>query len=272
MSRYGIKVTEEEVRESILGTFGQCPGSGGESIKLEESNGVDSDRACCEIVDHCLDLTEILSLLLVPLLLKAEQSLAQQPLAQQLKGNERWPDGDLIEKVLSMMLHDATGDLNPRPLTKDLIRQILRFYGEGELADDDNLLDEMLRAANGNDSNNVDCEGEPILLDQYSFARALTHDVQRYNIDFENRITTNYFDVFETFYSTKEQEKEKKYLPQLSNLMMKTEDIDNHKDDIRPVQRVFTWASIDYSADTFRSKVPSNFHSWAGFWCLLDLF
>ena len=172
---------------------------------------------------------------------------------------------------VSRRVKDSPSNAQPPVVVsyEDSKGQILAAAETLELADDDNLLDEMLSAANGNDSKNIDCEGEPILLDEHAFARALTNDVQRYNIDFENRITTNYYDVFQTHYSTKEEEKKKKYLPHLSNIMMKTEDIGNHKEN--PVKRVFTWASIDYTADTFRSKV-CNFYSWAGYCCLLDLF
>jgi hypothetical protein len=224
MSRHGIKVTEEEVAEKIIGTFGECtPGN------ERKPNA------------NCLDLIQILALLFIPLLLKAKQSLDQ---AQQetntvrrepatcfiavqhhsQKGDNRWPDADIIQIVLRMMLHDATGDPTPRPLTKELIRHLLLFYGEVEASDNEQLLDAMALAATPDKS--ADIEGEPILLDQHRLAYALTHDVQRYDIDFENRVTTNFHDVFPT-----------------------GELKEGHF-----VKTVRTLPCIDYTADTYRSK------------------
>jgi len=217
MSRHGIEVTEEEVLDKIIGTFGQ--------------RTVDSRSD--------IDLIQLLALLLIPLLLKAKQSLDQAQQASSTirrqsgtclhrqKGDSRWPDADIIESVLRMMLHDATGDATLRPLTKELIRQILRFYGEGEASNNEQLLDEMVLAVTPDSI--TDIEGEPILLDQHSFAHGLTHDVQHYNIDFENSMTTNFHDVFS----------------------------DEQKGDVKEgnsVKTVRTLSCIDYTADTFRSK------------------
>mmetsp|Transcript_3787 Transcript_3787/g.6451 ORF Transcript_3787/g.6451 Transcript_3787/m.6451 type:complete len:895 (-) Transcript_3787:79-2763(-) len=217
MSRHGIEVTEEEVLDKIIGTFGQ--------------RTVDSRSD--------IDLIQLLALLLIPLLLKAKQSLDQAQQASNTirrqsgtclhrqKGDSRWPDADIIESVLRMMLHDATGDATLRPLTKELIRQILRFYGEGEASNNEQLLDEMVLAVTPDSI--TDIEGEPILLDQHSFAHGLTHDVQHYNIDFENSMTTNFHDVFS----------------------------DEQKGDVKEgnsVKTVRTLSCIDYTADTFRSK------------------
>lgn len=227
MSRHGIKVSEEEVTKKILGAFG-------EERKSDESN-TDSQ--------FCLDLIQILALLLIPLLLKAKQSLEDGPQPQASssmqkepatcfsqvryhcrKGDNRWPDSDIIESVLGMMLHDATGDpTTPRLLTKDLIRQLLCFYGEVEASDNEQLLDAMASAATHDNAGATDIEGA-ILLDQHSFACALTHDVRRYDINSENRVTTNFSDVFP--------EERGHY-----------------------VETVRTFPCIDYTADTFRSKV-----------------
>lgn len=307
MSRYGIKVTEEEVRERILDAFGQHSGRKEESIYYDALDDGDAEIGGANYNSEnegCIDLTRVLALLLVPVLLKAERSLVQQTQLQSNlpsipeashneengtsevtsttpflshntpsagfqqqqhgeKGEKRWPDDDLIENILRMMLHDATGDPNPRPLTKELLRQILSFYGECEIADDDQLLVEMLMAAANNASTNsdnasADIEGEPIIFDQHAFARALTHDVQQYDIDYENRSTTNYYDVFQTCHSTKKEEK-RKWLPRLPNPMKTVEISGRGGEDVRPVQRVFTFPSIDYTADTFRSKVR-NLH------------
>ena len=178
------------------------------------------------------------------------------------KGDKLWPDSDLIESVLGMILHDATGDPNPQPLSKELLRQILNFYGEEESAEDEVFLEHMIMAAAPSKTTSttetasesigiIDVEGEPILFDKYAFARALTHDIQNYNISNENHVTTNYYDVFQSYCSTKEGEMKKR--PFMRN-NVKTVQMTNSEGNIRPVQRVFTFPSIDYTADTFRSK------------------
>ncbi|KAL7553368.1 hypothetical protein ACHAWF_016652 [Thalassiosira exigua] len=307
-SRYGIKATVEEVRERILSAFGQCARSREASIRPDQNDVTIcenivpdndemtvSDGGCIKNEEGRLDLTQILALLLVPLLLKAERSLVQEKQKQfelhsapptlvsdrengeekmtaghpedtlrnislhesppcfAMKGDKRPPDADLIDNVLRMMMHDATGDPNPRPLTKDLVRQLLCFYGEEEIAEDERLLDEMMMAATSSipPGTTPDVE-EPALFDQHAFVRALTHDVQQYNVDNENHLTTNYYDVFQTCYSTKERGK-KNLLDRLIN-PMKTLEAGGEGTDIRPVRRVFTFPSIDYTADTFRSK------------------
>ena len=140
-------------------------------------------------------------------------------------------------------------------LTKELLRQLLRYYfTDGELADDENLLDEMLSMAKGNSiENGVD--DEEIIFDKFAFVRALTHDAQRYNIDNENSHNTNYVDVFETYYSTKFEEKTCSCLNVINPMRTVKNDTDHEEENISPVQRVYTCPSIDYTADTFRSKV-----------------
>ena len=307
MSRYGIKVTEQEVRQRILGAFGECPTRriikeepvflARQSTALWGDGNLDeallSNITCKEVdtesgrdvsdsiqADYCssesdsekdddddgslMDLTQVLALLLIPLLLKARQSLSQQreinhsvlspsfAVRQHCeRGDKRWPDADLIENVLCMMLFDATGDPTHQPLTKELISQLLSFYSEGDIAQDDRLLEEMLAMAKS-----TDCEDdeEPILFDQHAFSLALTRDCKRYCIDYENEMTTNYFDVFQTLYSTKVNEEKKKCsFAEMVNPMKNVEV--SQEEGVRPVQSVFTFPSIDYTADTFRSKV-----------------
>jgi hypothetical protein len=202
-----------------------------------------------------MDLTQILSLLLVPELLKAERSLKAQklqnnndasPFAYHEKGDKRWPDNDLIDNALRIMLHDATGDGNPRPLTKETLQQILTFYGEIDTANDDVVLDDMLAALRDKSNTSADDE-TPILFDQYAFSHALTQDVRQYNIDSENWLTSNFYDVFESLKG-----KCNKNPSVLSRLNpFKTEDIGTSS---TVIERVFTFAAIDYTADLFRER------------------
>ena len=67
-------------------------------------------------------------------------------------------------------------------------------------------------------------------------------------------MTTNYFGVFQTLYSTKVNEDKKKCsFAEMMNPMKNVEI--GQEEGVRPVQSVFTFPSIDYTADTFRSKV-----------------
>lgn len=297
MSRYGIKTTEEEVRMRIMGAFGECArrgrvedepsrpgerssvssfvGGDAESGHVEDSATDDFNGNRSDVYNDFLDLTQVLALLLVPELLKAEQSMLRQQREEQARpelastfavhrhsenGGKYWPDADLIANVQRMILHDATGDPNPKPLTRDLLRRILTFYGERSLAEDEELLDNMLMAANHKsnssaDENAPDVVGEaPVLFDRCAFARALTHDVQRYNIDDENRMTSNYYDVFKSFDSTGKN-KNLTCVPHLRN-PFKTEEILCESG--IPVQKVFTFGSIDFTADTFRERVMND--------------
>jgi len=186
MSRYGILVTPEEVRKTIMYGLG----------------GGDTE-------DESLDMIEVVAILLIPTLLKAAQAglglspfddinIVQKDLkhawqiAREKKKNRDatavMPDDDMIEVVHRMILRDSTGSDAPRALSRDLLREILTAYGEGELAQDGGVLDEMLAIAGG--------AGAP--FDVEGFTRALTADVDRYDPRKEIEESTFYYDVFGT--------------------------------------------------------------------------
>lgn len=282
ISRYGIKVTETEVAESIAKGFG----GGG----ISEDDG------------DTLDLCEIVALLLVPTLLKAEMSLHRNHLEREkisgrhlhigndddddgtsftmkeqhdmkfhskksgpddvwnsvnqesnsLRGEDRWPDYDIIDFVLSMILKDVTGDDKPKPMTKELLKKIFVFYGEHDVAEDDRLLDEMISVASTMQMMPDGERTEPI-LDAFTFAHCLTMDVRAYNPKTEGRLSTNFNDVYE------------------SKNDQHGESIAEHE--VHEVKKVFTFASIDYAVDTFRSKlfVTLLWVTWAlFFWIFMN--
>ena len=133
---------------------------------------------------------------------------------------------------------DATGDSAPRPLTKDLIQQLLCFYGEVETSQNVELVADMALAASSDTTGCADNEGEPILFDQNTFIDALTKDLDRYDIDYENRVDSTHFDdVFQ-------------------------DELNGDLKDGHSVKTVRTMRCIDYTADTFRSKVMNiSMHS-----------
>jgi hypothetical protein len=72
----------------------------------------------------------------------------------------------------------------------DMIQQILRTYGEHELADNADLLQEMVEACYGG-------KGQPARdrLDKTSFAAGLTSDIELLDLANEGSLTTNLADV-----------------------------------------------------------------------------
>ena len=282
-SRYGIKVTEQEVRKTVMYGLG----------------GGDDDEVC-------IDLMELVAILLIPTLIKAADAVADQQssgdrgpdddgnegedgvgsanalgsgllvdgfdteegggggTAQSIvaeKGTENnldpaqrqpvKPHPDLLRYVLQMILHDVTGSSKPRALTRQLIRDIFLSYGESELAEDNELLDSMVMAAGGKAGD------EPILLDVNAFAHALTDDVRLYDINNEVRRTTNYFDVFKTHQSSHKIDIQ----PDLELNLGDTADITDNditntqRAEMRSVKKKWTASSIDMAAGTFRSKL-----------------
>jgi len=176
-------------------------------------------------------------------------------------------------------------------LTVDLMKEILLFYGEGEMANDDDLVKEMIWAAAGSlgrEDDSKDGSLPFVRLDECAFLRALIHDVQEYDIHVENRDSTNYFDVFQTLYSTKKSDDIVTRLTMEMDVTRRSKDCDNEsssenapnksgkctslvccrkeKDEsfakesskegsaIRPVERIFTFPSIDYTCDSFRNR------------------
>ena len=128
--------------------------------------------------------------------------------------------------------------ISPRPLTKELIQQLLCFYGEVEASQNEELVADMALAASSDTTGCADNEGEPILFDRNTFIDALTKDLDRYDIDYENRVDSTHFDdVFQ-------------------------DELNGDLKDGHSVKTVRTLRSIDYTADTFRSKVMNIKFTW----------
>lgn len=222
-SRYGIVVTEEDVQQQVIRGLG-----GGD-----------------EELDDCIDLCEIVCMLLIPTLLKA---VAGDDLPE---GVVR-PKPGLVDYVLSMILHDNTGSSEPKKLDKALIQRILVSYGEADLASNDALLDEMLVVAKTPEGT----------LNLEAFSNGMTSDVLLYNIANETRVSTNYDDVFLTKNHRKGDD---------------SDDDDNNMDEegqvsTRSLRKTagielnerFTAPAIDMVAGTFRSKIVTVL-LWATF-------
>lgn len=180
---------------------------------------------------------------------------------------------DILKYVLKMILRDATekSSTESQPLTRTLLKDIFSYYGERSLLTDDTFIDEMIQAASDGNENpqlNVD-----------TFLKALTHDIQLYDVTNEYKFQTHYEDVF-GLVTTHEKNNDKNTIMMsmvmgLSTIREKIEsemieNDDNGDDDCEsfPCQsdqvsiktkRVFTFPQIDFAAELFRSRTQYIF-------------
>jgi hypothetical protein len=138
-----------------------------------------------------------------------------------------------------------------------LVRRIFAAYGEVDLAANDALLDEMVKAAN------VDQAGG--LLDTEVFATALTYDTRLYDLRNEVRLATNLDDVFQEHSAEGITGREDAVLTESErNDLFLAEDRREHLAHSQPLNRKFTASAIDITAGTSRSKGLMVF-LWATF-------
>ncbi len=162
-----------------------------------------------------------------------------------------------------------TGNQVPKELTPTLVKDILRAYGEIESADNDKLINEMVQAAaaiqpSSDTNTSTSSENETssadvhLQLDLNTFARALTYDLQLYDLSNEIRVSSNYDDIFFT-HNDKDR-----------IVMDDDDDVDvaggQDEEAVRcqkkleretlsqPVIHRFTASAIDFAAGTYRSK------------------
>ena len=140
-----------------------------------------------------------------------------------------------------MILKDVTGDDSPKPLTTQLLKKIFLFYGENDVADDDGLLEEMITVASRTDVS--DEERAHSILDKFTFAHCLTDDVRKYQIENENKLTTNYVDVFHTHRSTKKSSGFFNRTVSCAEVVLDGGDND-FEESVRPVELRHTMSSI----------------------------
>lgn len=245
MSRYGIKVTKEQVRKLIFHDL-----AGGNSV------------------DESLDIPEIVTILLIPYLRKVStlqretiededyrrstfvSKFEKEAYEKKLKLRSTHDfDSKILGKVLSIILNQATGSDEPQPLTKDLLRKIFKMYDETELCHDENLLNDMIAVAAG--------DQDGAILDVEAFSRALTSDLDCYNQDLETKFTTHYEDVFglvtvgrEISEQSENEETEGREDSRLYLHAARDESVSHGEN----FTRVFTFPQIDYLADSFRDK------------------
>jgi hypothetical protein len=225
-SRYGVQVTPEEVRETILDGLG---GTGG-----------------------YMDMMQLVSLLMVPV-------LRQEQHDREFAGNESQNENDLLLFTIEMLLHDVTGSRQPKLLTKTLLRQILCAYGEDALAEDDELINQMMKQSGALHNR--------VLLDASTFLKALTADVQDFDVNNKDKLTTFFDDIMgssnnnnESGSNMNDSSHQKRRNP--AKTMHWIDSLPKCSDSF--VSTTFTAPHIDNTADTFRSR-PLVIWQWAFF-------
>ncbi len=94
----------------------------------------------------------------------------------------------IVELVLNNLLFDSFGSTEPQPINSETVKTILNACGEVRLLEDEQLIDDMVLALSGGDSNAV--------LDVESFIRALSNDILLYDVKKETSLSTYVHDVF----------------------------------------------------------------------------
>ena len=222
--------------------------------------------------EECLDLSELVAILIIPYLVKVAKLKSQNK--QEVKDKPEDFDNDyeynnyietkktldllkpenpdIVQDMLSIILFEATGCADNAKLDAELLKDIFHSFGEDELAEDEKLIEDMIVAARGGISDDTGDDG--IVLNTDTFLHALTADVDKYDAINETRLTTYFQDVFGVDNQSYElvRSKDVKY-------MCDDEEGDNSNDDkSRPsFNVVFTASAIDTQADTYMSSAIS---------------
>ena len=86
-----------------------------------------------------------------------------------------------LQQVVQVLNSTAT---QPQRISRDMLAELFEMQGELHVSND--ILDEMVTAAGG----------EGTLLDAHSLTRAITSDIELYNVKWSQSLTTHYQDVF----------------------------------------------------------------------------
>jgi hypothetical protein len=179
-----------------------------------------------ESPDAVFDITELTSMLLIPHLRKTAA-------------------GDdahyLFESVLKMIALDVNGSTEPMLLDRALMTKIMQTYGEDDVSE--KVIDEMLKAAGVVEDNQIE-------FDYNVLVNATTGDILQYNPEWETRTTTHYDDVLDgTALDANLEDNDP------------DEELSKSKFDEAgdKIKRVFTFPTIDFVAENYRSKTFNIF-------------
>jgi hypothetical protein len=171
------------------------------------------------------DIVELASMLLIPHLRKMGAL------------EDEYEVSDFFGKVLGMIISDVTGeDTKHFVLNRDTMREIMEFYGEEDVNDE--IIDEMLRAAGADPKDDTNFDYRALLA-------ATTADIQQVKLDWDSTITTHYDDVLDgTTLDTNLEDND-------PDEEISKSQFDNAG---KQVQRIFTFPTIDFVAENYRSK------------------
>lgn len=238
----GVSLSPEEINEKILTDLGST--------------------------DGFMDMMQLVSLLMIPVLREQQEERlnAENDSVHNLYDSQK---DDLLMYTVEMLLHDVTGSRQPKALTATLIRQILQGYGEEALAQNEDLVKAMLEQAG-------DGHHRRVILDSRTFCRALTADVQEFDVHSKNKMSTNYDDVMGDPGSRGSEKPANEMDDAESSDNLKasapSEDVESITivstksldDDVNDIPTIPTAPQIDYVTDTFRSK-PLVLCQWTFF-------
>jgi hypothetical protein len=228
-SRFGIVVTLEQVRSTIMHGF-----AGGDEGTLDAT--------------EVIDMMELTAIILIPLLLK--MSVVEGD-GRALPKGVLPPPGNLLKDVIEMIVHDsgayafAANKDGVTAVTADLVKNIFLIYGEVDMANDDDLIREMLDAC----KDEIGEERLPAFTPR-TFGRALTRDVTLFDLTNETRASTIIEDVFGRARKGKPSTPCDYQDAQPGDVVEE----ENKGHDINDIKRIYTAPAIDVQAGTYRSK------------------
>jgi hypothetical protein len=253
MSRYGINISAEQIKKLIFEDL-----AGGSE-------------------DECIDICEIVAMLLIPFLVKTRKGdltremIEASSIRHAFSTDEEFEEyiknvescnslvskGAVTKRVLNIILADSIGSTEPQPVTKELITTIFSRYGEAELVENEEFIEEMMNDISGGDPD--------ALLDVESFTRALTSDIMLYDIDNENQMSTLYEDVFGEVDQNIDEHQNEDGSQNNNNDGSETDPLQNGKGDIedrgntadgrnKVFHKIITFSQIDFLTDSMLSK------------------
>lgn len=175
--------------------------------------------------DAVFDIVELASMLLIPHLRK------------QAAKDDEYDISDFFSKVLNMIVTDVVGATGKHVvLNREMMREIMEFYGEEDVKDE--IIDDMLRAAGADPKEDTN-------FDYRNLLAATTGDIQQVQLDWDSTITTHYDDVLDgTTLDTNLEDND-------PDEEISKSQFDNAG---KQVQRIFTFPTIDFVAENYRSK------------------
>uniref|UniRef100_A0A7S4VN57 Uncharacterized protein n=1 Tax=Ditylum brightwellii TaxID=49249 RepID=A0A7S4VN57_9STRA len=307
-SRHGLSVSPEVVRTFIL--------KDGFTADKDDEGGSSGEGGAGQ-----MDLVELVAALIIPNLLsirrkhldskrlngandKSRRLLSSFRASTKKETAKCEDDIYILKDIVMLMIEDCTGDATPKPLDEQLVRDILNGFGEGALAEDDELVKCMVEVAldghhfSSSKNSSMNIEATPPLLDLDTFVTALTSDVSgQYDPGRESRRSTNFEDVWfhakgdddsnsfrlldeemavGDYVTALHEERARDGIPccrkksnnkAVDSANMSARQLYIQKEKGMVATRVLTDPAVDYSADTFRTRFQVVF-----LWISLVLF